>query len=421
MATQTPLVDPNTNTISMSQLQTLMERVAGEVYAKTLKENAEKGAAIEAAGQAPAVITKIVEGESNKKKELGEEEERGLRVARMLRLYAAGKGIRSEMVEIAKVWEKSYSAEYTRDVTKALSAGVPGGAAELVPPNFVAEVIELLRAVTVVRSSGARVVPMPGGTLTYPKQTAAAGSDWVGEGEGQNASEEETGSIGLSAKKHRITVPITNDLLRYAGVDADAFVRDDMLQVIRIGEDITFIRSAGTQHRPKGLRYWAPLANIIPANVTVNLANVTVDLGKLVLALEEANVSFTRPVWLIAPRIRHYLMTVRDGNGNFVFRQEMLGGSLWGFPWKSTTSIPRNLGGGTESEVYLVDMSDVLIGDVHGLEVEASREASYRDSGGTLVSAFDRDETVLRGIQRVDLGVRHEESIAVLTGVTWGA
>ena len=160
---------------------------------------------------------------------------------------------------------------------------------------------------------------------------------------------------------------------------------------------------------------------MIAANSTVTLANVTTDLGRLVLALENANVRMLRPGWLFSPRTKFYLMTVRDGNGNYAFRDEMLRGFFWGWPFASTTQIPQNLGvGGDESEVMLADFADVVIGEAMNLLIDASAEAAYHD-GSSVQSAYSRDQTVVRAIQEHDFGMRHDESVAVLNEVTWGA
>ena len=67
-----------------------------------------------------------------------------------------------------------------------------------------------------------------------------------------------------------------------------------------------------------------------------------------------------------------------------------------------------------------LDFDDVLIAESSDMTIDTSTEAAYLDSSGTLVSAFANDQTVLRAIMRHDLGVRHEESIAVIEAVKWG-
>jgi len=112
-------------------------------------------------------------------------------------------------------------------------------------------------------------------------------------------------------------------------------------------------------------------------------------------------------------------MTVRDGNGMYAFRAEMLAGNLWGYPFGVTTQIPETLGSGSDSEVYFVDFADAVIGEAEMLTVDASMEAAYYD-GSAIQAAYSRDQTVVRVIEAHDFGMRHEASVAVLTGVTWG-
>ena len=92
------------------------------------------------------------------------------------------------------------------------------------------------------------------------------------------------------------------------------------------------------------MRYWAAAANLIAANATINLQNVDLDLGKLMLALLNSNVMLDNPGWLFSPRTWNFLSTLRDGNGNKAF-PEMERGLLKGFPYSTSTQIPSNLGG----------------------------------------------------------------------------
>ncbi|HSG06479.1 MAG TPA: phage major capsid protein, partial [Nitrospiria bacterium] len=196
----------------------------------------------------------------------------------------------------------------------------------------------------------------------------------------------------------------------------------------RVREDQAFLRDNGTDSTPKGLLQWALDASpsrIVQASQTVSLANVTTDLGKLILKLVEQNVPMLRPGWIMSPRTWNYLMTVLTTNGPYAFRDEMTRGTLWGWPFRTTTQIPNNLdtsgtGGADESDIYLVDFADVVIGDSDMLRIDASGEASYEE-GGSVKSAFHRDETVVRGITEHDIAVRRDESVGILRDVSWGA
>ena len=93
---------------------------------------------------------------------------------------------------------------------------------------------------------------------------------------------------------------------------------------------------------------------------------------------------------------------------------------LKNFKIEFTNQLPEDLGvGGNESEIYFVDFSQVLIPDTMAIQLSISTEATYMD-GGALVSAFSRDQTVVRTIAEHDLGLRHDKAVAVGTGVRWG-
>jgi HK97 family phage major capsid protein len=348
-----------------------------------------------------------------------EKEQRTLAVGRMVRLLAAAKGNQDLAVSMS---QKAFGAENL--ATKALLAGQSDAGGFLVAPEFSSEVIELLRPATVVRRMNPTTMPMNSGVLSVPKLTGGATASYTGESQNIPSSQQTTGMLNLVWKKLAALVPISNDLLRFSNTspNADAVVRDDLVRALADREDRAFVRDLGMSGTPKGLRYWAPAANVITVNATVNLANVTVDLGKLWLALANANVRFLRPGWLMAPRTVNYLMTVRDGNGNYAFRAELLTGRLWGYPWAMTTNIPINLAvtGTNESEIYLVDFADAVIGESDTIMIDASPNAAYFDTpSGAVVSSFSRDETVIRAIARHDFGMRHDASVALLSDVDW--
>jgi HK97 family phage major capsid protein len=360
-----------------------------------------------------------------------EDEKRGLKLAALARCHALAHREKRPLADVVEQAAKSDYAPYFKDVVeyvksgpravqKAIAVGAVGSAGEFVESVLSTEFIPLLRAATVVRSMGARVVQLPKGNLTIPKQNATASGSYVGENQGLASSQWGAGNVVLSAKKYTARTAVSNDSLRYASVDMDAFTRDDMVNGFRVREDQVFLRSLGTENQPKGLRYLAAAGNLIPSTAGFSLATITNELGQAILKLEEANVAITRRGWIFAPRTRHALMTIRGPQDNYAFRAEMLAGSLWGFPWRTTTSVPKNLGGGSdESEVYHVEFDDVMVGDVHDIEVTASEEAAYQNEASVLVSAFDLDQTIIRGIARHDLQVRREESISIITAVKW--
>ncbi|VVG70936.1 capsid protein [Pandoraea apista] len=304
------------------------------------------------------------------------------------------------------------------DIAAALNTSTPSAGGYMVPPGYVPELIELLRPASVVRALGARTMPMPAGTLTMPKIASGSTASYIGEGQDANASQPSVGQLSLAKKKLVALVPVSNDLIRFSSPSANEMVRDDVVQGIGTREDQAFIRDDGTGGTPKGQRYLAIASNVIAANATINVQNVKNDAGKLELALTGKNVKMIKPGWIFSPRTLVFLSNLQNENGTTAF-PEIAAGQWRGKPYKTTTSVPDNLGeNGDESEIYLTDFNDAIIGEATGLIIDISTDATYMENG-QLVSAFSRDQTVVRAITEHDFGMRHDPSTAVLTGVKW--
>lgn len=344
--------------------------------------------------------------------------EKGLTFARMTRTIAAAGGIHHVALQIAEA-----NGDSGLFANQNMGSGAAGGF--LVPEDVSTEVIELLRPLSVVTAMGPRIVPMPNGNLTTNRRATGANFGYGGEQEDTPATGVTFGQVKLSAKKLRGLIPISNDLLRSSSIAVDRMIRDDALADAAQIQDRYFLRGSGTDFAPKGLR-WQHLGtpqattHVLVMTATPDLQKITNDLGRLELALGNANVVYTGAHWVMSPRTAMFLTNIRDGNGNLAF-PEMQDGMLRKKPVHVTTEIPDNLGGGTESEIMLVHPAHVLVGEHMGIEVAMSTEAAYKDASGTMQAAFSRDETLLRMIMQHDIGLRHLPAVSILTGVTWGA
>jgi HK97 family phage major capsid protein len=320
---------------------------------------------------------------------------------------------------LAGQWaEKNYGENHP--VTKALNTSTAAAGGALVPEDFANQVIELLRPATVVRSSGVPVIPMPRGTMRMGKQTGGVTGTYGAEGAKAGTQQASTGNIVASFKKLTVLTPISNDWLRYASPATDSLVQSDIVLGLARTEDLAFLRGDGTADWPKGLRNIALSGNQIASNGTPTLTTVDSELSQAILALEGANVPMMNPVWYFHPRIKQFLLTLKNSNGFYVYRDEMVNnGTLRGYPFKTTTQIPTSLTDGTQTEVYLLDASQALIFDALALSLGMSQDGSYTDAGGNQRNAFERDETLIRAIAEHDFHLRHDEAVAVITGVKW--
>lgn len=338
---------------------------------------------------------------------------KGLMFGGMVAALAKSKGNLDAAVQLAeKEWKNP-------GLAKALQAGTMAEGGVLIAPEYSDEIIDLLLPRTTVRKHIQNVTDLSAGTAFVSRLTGSATTSWGGEVQKVARSQQAFGMLALRARQQKTMIPISNTLLRRGGPRVMNSVRQDTLRAMALGEDTVLLRSPGTEHRPKGMRYWANAANIIAANATQSLDNVTADLGSLILALENANVGMTAPWWTLAPRTKQALMTVRIPNGPFAFRDEMLTGKLWGFPFESTTQVPTTLGTGSDSEITLADGDELTIGQGPQLQVALSEEGVIVDDDGSVISAFQQNMTFMRVISEVDFVARHDKAIAILTGVKW--
>lgn len=384
-------------------------------------ENALKQKATDNAGGIVRGAPGIVTGRKSSKHGEGADklQGKGIEFARFAKCVALGVIAHRSPQDIAK----DFGFE---TVAKALAESTMQDGGALVPDEYSADFIEILRARAVVRASGPTTVPMNSGSLSMGRQNSAGTASYVGENQAAAPTQQQFGALQFSAKKLMALTPISNDLLRDAAFSADALVRNDLVKVTGLREDLAFLRGDGTVGTPKGIRNIAASGNVFAATqggAKATLDEVLGDLSKMIRLVEESNVAMVSPVWYMTPRSKWFLKTLRDNVGNFYFREELSGPNptLLGYPVYTTTQIPQNLGGGTESEVYFGEASEQIIAENTQLVVQAFPGGAYVDSNSTVVSGISSDQTVIQVIERHDFNLRHTTSFSVLTTVKWGA
>ena len=344
----------------------------------------------------------------------------GTTAARALRAFALSGGSRKDAIDLAK--EKWGGDD---PCIKTLTEGSNSGGGFLVTGDPAGELIELLRAQSILRAAGPQIWTMTSDSKPVPRIAGGASAAYIGENTAQTASDTTFDQLVLRVKKLRATVAISNELNDDADTAADQLVINDMTAAMATTEDIKFLRGDGTNQTPVGLLNWAGSTTDSAAaddGTDPTLAEVREDISTALNALADANSRMIKPVWLMAPKTELYMKwNITDGNGNLVFQKELSEGKLDGHPVFTSNNIPTNLGSGSrgESEIYLVDMADVVIGDRMQIEFTISDSASFTDSSGSTVSAFDNDLLVIRAISRHDLIVRHPGSVHVTTGVPY--
>ncbi|KQI66961.1 phage capsid protein [Loktanella sp. 3ANDIMAR09] len=305
-------------------------------------------------------------------------------------------------------------------ISAALTGAQQTAGGVLLPRPQAETVIELLRPRVTVRASGARVMPMPAGQVRHGAQTGSATAGYGVENGAAVESEQSFDGIDQGFKTLRALVPVGNALLRHSTAAVAAIVRDDLLSVMATREDLAFLRDIGANATPYGLKYWTPVANWLDP-VGVAPAAVEAAIRRLVSLVEDANVTMQSPGWIMRASTKNFLAGLRDPNsGALIFPSIDQNGTLKGFPIRTTSQIPNNLGvDGDETEVYFADFNEVMIGDAMSLTIATSTEAAFVNQAGDTVSAFQNDLTLMRAISEHDLAPRHTAALSGLNGKGW--
>lgn len=352
----------------------------------------------------------------------------GISAARVMKAQMLAKlrggGLTAESV--LKGWGYHEEAKAAgKAVEKALSMNVFADGGALVPVEYSTEIIQLLRNKTCVRTLGARTLPM-GASLELPAQLSAANAYYVGEGSAVTPSQPSLGGIRFTEKKLMALVPLSNDLIANASLDAEAFVRDDLVQVLALKEDYQSIFGVGGENSPRGIIALTSTANVYAATAVdpkaPTLAEVKKELAKAKRILKAGNIPMVSLGWIMSPRTEEYLYGITDGNGNSVFQAALDAGNLHGAPVVVTNQIPENLDGTSDaSRILFGDFSQFIIGESAALAVEAFPNATYDSTGaGNLVSGISNDQSVLRAKAKHDFNMRYPGAFVVVKN-RWGA
>lgn len=324
------------------------------------------------------------------------------------------------------VEKAAYTAEHKFNDTemahefKALSATSPSDGGYLVPEVYANEIIELLYPATVIYALGARRLGMANGNLNIPKIKTGSRAMFTGENRAIPKTAPKFGNLKLSAKKLTALIPMSNDLLRSTNFDNDVIVGQDITKQMALGVDYGALLGTGGEFQPLGIIRNKAVQSIDVTSLDAAYADSTGVLTAgfpnfMVAYVLKNNVYADGLGFVFNTSVEQFFKNLRDNVGGFIFAKEMNeNGTLVGYPYK-TTNLLETTGGKTS--IIFGNWNDLIIGEQGALEIDTSREGSWTDEAGNLVSAFENDQTLIRAIDNVDIGLRHDESFAVATKV----
>lgn len=338
---------------------------------------------------------------------------------------------------------KSSMAGIGGEVSAALNTSNTGGGSVLIPTILAETLIERLVPNSVIRSLSPVTLPMPSGNLKIPRIASGATASYGSLDAPANVGTPTFDSIQLSAKKLTCLAPISNDLIRLAGISPNvtASVLDDIGLTMAYTQDAAFIRGTGANNTILGISNSVATANQLFATSISTLTDggliaqvVRQDLTRLIAAVRRSNVpvSVQTSAFIMSAASHQFLVGLTNSLGLPVFPSLEADGTLLGYKVAVTNNIPDSIAsvnGSTNapltgstglSEVYFVDARQMVIGDTLNLSVAMSQDGTYTDPvSGNMISLFQNDVTGIRVIAEHDFALRHNLGASVLLGVQW--
>jgi HK97 family phage major capsid protein len=197
----------------------------------------------------------------------------------------------------------------------------------------------------------------------------------------------------------------------------DGIIREDISNKLALAVDNAILEGSGIGNEPLGL------LNLGCTTTALNAAPTYNNLVDAVSRVEVENVSENPTwAWVFNPREKHTFRKIQDargasaGVGAYIFTEmgsnnALVGGvpnELLAYPYRTTTQITPDTTDNNETEIYFGQWNDVIVGMRKTIEIRASDEAG---------NAFQYDQTYIRAIMRLDVNIRHAESIEILTDV----
>lgn len=325
---------------------------------------------------------------------------------------------------ISNDWSNAgYEEEVVKQTRKkALATSTDGSGGFLVPTQAIQDMIELLRAQTVVREIGATVLDgLTGIPVELPKQTGGSTTFWIGENTAITPSDLTFGQLAMNPHTVAALVKLSNRLVRMSNPAAEQIVRNDIATELALRADLAALRGTGIDGEPLGIANTPNLATI-DFNATTSSAGYVTNPGyeqlyDMEYQLAQANALRGNLGFLFHPTLRRAIAKIRVDQGGGAQDGQFLSNpvtdpqleSYLGYPFRRTTQIPNNLGGSSnQTEVYFGNWSDMIIAMWGGMEILASQETS---------DAFAKNQTWVRILMDMDIGIRHIESFVLGTNV----
>jgi HK97 family phage major capsid protein len=282
--------------------------------------------------------------------------------------------------------------ETKRDLTAA-TAGAGGYLVTTDNMSF----IEMLRNRSVAFRMGVRRLSGLNGSVTVPRQSAAATAYWLAnEGTQITESQQTFVQMALSPKNVGAYTEISRQLLLQSSPGAEGIVTDDLAQVVALAADLAVLNGSGASGQPTGILNTAGIGSVTGTSLAyAGILEFQSDVAS-------ANVNPSRGGYVTTPAVAALLAArARFSNTD----TPLWDGNIWdadmtGFPAMSSNQIPA-------ATMLFGDWQETVVGEWGVLEVEVNPYANFQ--AGIIG---------VRAIYSMDVGVRRPFAYSAASSIT---
>ncbi|KAF1295098.1 hypothetical protein BAU15_04915 [Enterococcus sp. JM4C] len=282
---------------------------------------------------------------------------------------------------------------------QVVAANRDGSGGVLIPAPLSNELINMVRAQSVLMTAGAKTVPMTSSTLVFAKQTGDIKPHWKKEGAPINETDADFEPVKFEAKTLVGMSDITIELLEDA-LNIDQIVTQSIVNALALELDRVGLLGAGTEIEPKGIYN---REGIQKQTVGKALENYK-EFSKAVTSILSAN--GTPNGVICSPRTYGELDALTDVSGqplNAPKSYENLTHKL------TTTQVPNDLGAENDGSFAVVgDFTKLWYGVRTGVTIEVTRVAG---------DAFSNLKYKIRAYLRADVQTIHEPHFIILDDI----
>jgi HK97 family phage major capsid protein len=332
-----------------------------------------------------------------------------------------------------KNWMQTKSLEMQLGM-KAMGVTVDSAVGTLVPAPAQGEFIDLQRNFESFTRAGAREMPLPPqGRVSLPKQTGGTTAYWVGEAATITSSDVATSNLYLEAKKLGVISTLSDEIMRFSDPQVEGIVRyDQAMQSGLKADSAMFTGTGGTQIAGLlGGAYPIGTANAVWTQGTDKVLLLTASttgtdgdtfqpqdairmsqvLPDPVQTMPKTYIFNTAHSMVLMSR-RADAITAADQKGPFVFdlnRDPATGlpNGMYGNKLVTSYNVPSNRVKGSSGATLTLALcgafSDWIIARSGVVEFDSNP-----------YSNFAQVQTLLRTIQYIDAGPRHNASFSYI-------